>query len=98
MRKPNTARWRLVINEAVSGDTNIFLLTSRYQPLADFITGQFKARHIGIEPVVDIQRFMSLATSHSKPELVFGKSVNQLAKLVRDSGYQPLVRRDYTNE
>jgi ABC-type phosphate/phosphonate transport system substrate-binding protein len=46
-----------------------------------------------VEPVVDIKRFMGMAQAADKPELVFGKSVNQLAKLVRDNGYQPLVRR-----
>ena len=82
-----------MVNEAVTGDTNIFLLTSRYQPLAEFVTQHSKGRQIGIEPVVDIKRFMSLAQGSNKPDLVFGKSVNQLAKLVRDNGYQPLVRR-----
>ncbi|MGH8830715.1 MAG: phosphate/phosphite/phosphonate ABC transporter substrate-binding protein, partial [Polaromonas sp.] len=82
-----------MINEAVTGDTNIFLLTSRYRPLADFLETQLKDRPINIEPVVDIKRFMALARSQPRPELVFGKSVNQLAKLVRDDGYQPVVRR-----
>jgi ABC-type phosphate/phosphonate transport system substrate-binding protein len=82
-----------MINEAVTGETNLFLLTSRYQPMADFVTTQVKGKSIGIEAVVDIQRFMGLAQGQSKPDLVFGKSVNQLAKLVRDNGYQPLVRR-----
>ncbi|MEO8023070.1 PhnD/SsuA/transferrin family substrate-binding protein [Polaromonas sp.] len=85
--------WRLLINEAVTGETNSFVLTSRYRPLADFLSAQFKGRQIGVEPIVDIKRFMLMAQSPSKPDLVFGKSVNQLAKLVRDSGYQPLVRR-----
>ena len=85
--------WRLLVNEAVTGDSNIFLLTARYKPLADFISTQFKGRAVSVEPVVDIERFVSLAQAPSKPELVFGKSVNQLAKLVRDRGYQPVVRR-----
>jgi ABC-type phosphate/phosphonate transport system substrate-binding protein len=89
----NANGWRLLINEAVTGETNSFVLTSRYRPLADFLSTQFKGKQIGVEPVVDIKRFMSMAQSPSKPDLVFGKSVNQLAKLVRDSGYQPLVRR-----
>ncbi|OOG36759.1 phosphate/phosphite/phosphonate ABC transporter substrate-binding protein [Polaromonas sp. A23] len=89
----NANGWRLLINEAVTGETNSFVLTSRYRPLADFLSTQFKGRQIGVEPIVDIKRFMSMAQSSSKPDLVFGKSVNQLAKLVRDSGYQPLVRR-----
>jgi len=42
---------------------------------------------------VNVQRFLDLARAEGKPELVFGKSVNQLAKLVRDNGYQPVVRR-----
>ncbi|AEG93129.1 phosphate/phosphite/phosphonate ABC transporter substrate-binding protein [Ramlibacter tataouinensis] len=92
VRKPGP-NWRLLINEAVTGETNIFVLTNRYQGLADYISAQPKGRAIGIEPVVDIRRFMSLAQGGSKPDLVFGKSVNQMAKLVRDSGYQPVVRR-----
>lgn len=85
--------WRLLINEAVTGETNFFLLTARYQPLAEYVAGQFKGRHVDVEPVVDIKRFMDLAQGKHRPDLVFGKSVNQLAKLVRDQGYQPLVRR-----
>jgi ABC-type phosphate/phosphonate transport system substrate-binding protein len=93
VRKAAATPWRWVINEAVTGETNFFLLTSRYRPWADFMTGHLKGRPIGIEPVVDIKRFMVVAQGQPKPELVFGKSVNQLAKLVRDNGYQPVVRR-----
>jgi ABC-type phosphate/phosphonate transport system substrate-binding protein len=92
-KKPAATPWRMVINEAVTGETNLFLLTSRYRPWADFITEHLKGRQIGVEPVVNIQRFMAMAQGAPKPELVFGKSVNQLAKLVRDNGYQPIVRR-----
>jgi ABC-type phosphate/phosphonate transport system substrate-binding protein len=91
---PAGRSWRLLVNEAVTGESNLFILTSRYRPLADYVSEQLKGRHqIGVEPVVDIKRFVALAQSQPHPELVFGKSVNQLAKLVRDSGYQPLVRR-----
>jgi len=95
-KKPATgggASWRLLVNEAVGGDTNSFVLTNRYRQIADFITAQLKGRPIVVEPVVDIKRFMAAAQGASKPEFVFGKSVNQLAKLVRDNGYQPVVRR-----
>lgn len=86
--------WRLLINEAVTGETNFFLLTARYRPLADYVTERLKGKTaIDVEPVVDIKRFVALAQGQPKPELVFGKSVNQLAKLVRDQGYQPIVRR-----
>ncbi|MDB5931212.1 MAG: ABC-type phosphate/phosphonate transport system, periplasmic component [Polaromonas sp.] len=85
--------WRLVINEAVTGETNSFLLLTRYRPLGDFLSHQLKGKAINVEPIVDIKRFMVLAQGAVKPELVFGKSVNQLAKLVRDHGYQPVVRR-----
>jgi ABC-type phosphate/phosphonate transport system substrate-binding protein len=92
-RKSASAPWRFVINEAVTGETNFFLLTARYQPLADYVTQHLKGKPIGVEPVVNIERFMAVAQGQSKPDLVFGKSVNQLAKLVRDNGYQPIVRR-----
>ena len=86
--------WRLLVNEAVTGESNLFILTARYQPFVEHLGTQLRSRSaIGVEPVVDIRRFLTLAQSPNKPELVFGKSVNQLAKLVRDSGYEPLVRR-----
>lgn len=91
--RKNAPPWRLVVNEAVTGETNFFLLTARYQPLADYVSQHIKGRQIVIEPVVNIERFMAVAQGQSKPDLVFGKSVNQLAKLVRDNGYRPLVRR-----
>ena len=93
-RKQAARPWRMLINEAVTGETNFFVLTSRYRPLADYMAERGRDRHaIGVEAVVDIQRFLNLAQAQPQPELVFGKSVNQLAKLVRDQGYQPLVRR-----
>ncbi|MEJ5988799.1 PhnD/SsuA/transferrin family substrate-binding protein [Ramlibacter sp. PS3R-8] len=93
-RKQAERPWRMLVNEAVTGESNIFVLTSRYQPLSEYITGQLRAHPvINVEPTVDIQRFLTIARSPVKPELVFGKSVNQLAKLVRDEHYQPLVRR-----
>jgi ABC-type phosphate/phosphonate transport system substrate-binding protein len=92
-KKHGAAPWRFVVNEAVTGETNFFLLTNRYRPLADYLTSHLKGQVIEIEPVVDIQRFLAVAQGTPRPELIFGKSVNQLAKLVRDQGYQPLVRR-----
>jgi hypothetical protein len=93
-RRPAGGNWRLLVNEAFTGDTNVFLLAARYRQLADAAAPHFRGRIPLVEPVVDIERFMQLALAESKPELVFGKSVNQLAKLVRDHGYLPLVRRD----
>jgi ABC-type phosphate/phosphonate transport system substrate-binding protein len=46
-----------------------------------------------VDPIIDIRRFVQQALSDDKPMVVFGKSVNQLSKLVRDHGYQPLVSR-----
>lgn len=85
--------WRLVVNEGVTGETNSFLLVTRYRPFCDFLSQQLKGKPVNAEPIVDIKHFMTLAQSASKPELVFGKSPHQLAKLVRDHGYQPIVRR-----
>lgn len=86
--------WRLLVNEAFTGEMNLFILTARYRPLADYVTAQLHSRpQINIEPVVDVRRFVQLAKATPKPELVFGKTVNQLALLVRDGGYQPVVRR-----
>ena len=92
--KPGVKPWRLLINEAFTGESNLFILTARYQQLAEHVTSTVRGRpNISIEPIVDVRRFMSLAQATAKPQLVFGKSVNQLSKLVRDNGYQPLVRR-----
>jgi ABC-type phosphate/phosphonate transport system substrate-binding protein len=85
--------WRMLVNEAVTGETNVFKLTSRYQGFAEYMEPVAKVKEIAVEPIVDIKRFMQMATAKGKPELVFGKSVNQLAKLVRDHGYQPIARR-----
>jgi hypothetical protein len=87
------APWRLLINEAVTGETNSFVLTNRYRAMADALAVPARVKEITVEPVVDIKRFLALAQAEHKPELVFGKSVNQLAKLVRDHGFQPIVRR-----
>jgi ABC-type phosphate/phosphonate transport system substrate-binding protein len=85
--------WRLLVNEAFTGENNNFVLTNRYKPLADFIGARQKGRQVSIEPIVDVERFLELARAQTKPEFIFGKSVNQLAKLVRDQGYQPVVHR-----
>ena len=85
--------WRLLVNEAVTGETNVFKLTSRYQGFAEYLEPIAKVKEIAIEPIVDIKRFIEMATAKNKPELVFGKSVNQLAKLVRDHGFQPIAHR-----
>ena len=95
-RKPATQDrgWRLLINEAFTGESNIFVLTARYRPFADYVSSQVREKPpIAVEPVVNVTRFLELAQADAKPELLFGKSVNQLAKLVRDHGYQPVVRR-----
>ena len=95
-RKPGVPErgWRFLINEAFTGESNLFVLTARYRPLAEYVSSHVRERpSIAIEPVVNVTRFLELARAETKPELVFGKSVNQLAKLVRDDGYQPIVRR-----
>ncbi len=93
-KKPvSSSNWRLVVNEAVTGESNSFVLTNRYRTLADFLAIQLRGRVVSVEPMVDISRFISVAQAEVKPELVFGKTVNQLAKLVRDHGYQPIVKR-----
>lgn len=87
------AAWRLLINEAFTGENNSFVLTNRYRPMANFISARNKGRAISIEPMVDVERFLELALAPTKPDFIFGKSVNQLAKLVRDHKYQPIVHR-----
>ena len=86
-------RWRLLINEAVTADLSISMLALRYKGLADYLGGQIRSKQVLVDPVIDIQNFVRQASSEQKPLMVFGKSVNQLSKLVRDGGYQPLVRR-----
>lgn len=84
---------RLLINEAVTADLSISMLAVRYKSWADYLAPQLKARQMLIDPVIDIRRFVQQAVADEKPMVVFGKSVNQISKLVRDHGYQPLVAR-----
>ena len=84
---------RLLVNEAVTADLSISMLAMRYRGWADYLTGQIKTRQMLVDPIIDIRRFVQQAVADDKPMIVFGKSVNQLAKLVRDNGYQPLVSR-----
>jgi ABC-type phosphate/phosphonate transport system substrate-binding protein len=85
--------WRLLVNEAVTADMSISMLATRYRGWADYMGSQIRNKQVLVDPIIDIQRFLQQARSEQKPLLVFGKSVNQVAKLVRDHGYQPLVRR-----
>jgi hypothetical protein len=82
-------RWRLLVNEAVTADLSISMLAMRYRGWADYMGAQIHNKQVLVDPIIDIQRFLQQAQSDQKPLLVFGKSVNQLSKLVRDHGYQP---------
>lgn len=84
---------RLLVNEAVTADLSISMLAMRYRALADYVSTNMRAKQLLVDPIIDIRRFVQQALSDEKPMLVFGKSVNQLAKLVRDHGYHPVVRR-----
>jgi ABC-type phosphate/phosphonate transport system substrate-binding protein len=84
---------RLLINEAVTADLSISMLALRYKAWADYLAPQLKIKQVMVDPVIDIRRFVQQALADEKPTVLFGKSVNQLAKLVRDHGYQPLVSR-----
>lgn len=84
---------RLLVNEAVTADLSISMLAMRYRALADYVSTNMRAKQLLVDPIIDIRRFVQQALSDEKPMLVFGKSVNQLAKLVRDHGYHPIVRR-----
>jgi ABC-type phosphate/phosphonate transport system substrate-binding protein len=86
-------RWRLLVNEAVTADLSISMLAMRYRGWAEYLGAHIRNRQVLVDPIIDIQRFVQQALGDQKPLLVYGKSVNQLAKLVRDHGYQPLVRR-----
>jgi ABC-type phosphate/phosphonate transport system substrate-binding protein len=82
-----------MINEAVTADLSISMLALRYRAWADYLAPHLKARQVLVDPIIDIRRFVQQALADDKPLVVFGKSVNQLSKLVRDHGYQPLVAR-----
>jgi ABC-type phosphate/phosphonate transport system substrate-binding protein len=87
------SRWRLLVNEAVTADLSISMIAQRYRTMADYMATQIRNRQVVIDAIIDIRRFVQQAQSEQKPLVVFGKSVNQLSKLVRDHGYQPMVRR-----
>jgi ABC-type phosphate/phosphonate transport system substrate-binding protein len=84
---------RLLVNEAVTADLSISMLALRYKAWADYLAPQLKIKQVMVDPIIDIRRFFQQAVADEKPMVLFGKSVNQLAKLVRDHGYQPLVAR-----
>ncbi len=86
-------QWRLLVNEAMTADLSISMLALRYRGWADYMAAQIRNKQVYVDPIIDIRRFMQQALSEQKPLVIFGKSVNQLSKLVRDHGYQPLVRR-----
>ena len=92
-QQSDSDRWRLLINEAVTSDLSISMLVQRYRGWADYMGAQIRSKQVVVDAVVDIQNFVRQASADPKPLLIFGKSVNQLAKLVRDGGYQPLVHR-----
>jgi ABC-type phosphate/phosphonate transport system substrate-binding protein len=89
----STPSSRLLINEAVTADLSISMLALRYKAWADYLAPQLKIKQVMVDPIIDIRRFFQQAVADEKPMVLFGKSVNQLAKLVRDHGYQPLVAR-----
>jgi ABC-type phosphate/phosphonate transport system substrate-binding protein len=89
----STPSSRLLINEAVTADLSISMLAVRYKAWADYLAPQLKIKQVMVDPIIDIRRFFQQAVADEKPIVLFGKSVNQLAKLVRDHGYQPLVAR-----
>ena len=89
----NAGGGRLLVNEAVTADLSISMLAMRYRGWADYLASQIRTKQILVDPIIDIRRFVQSALSEEKPLVLFGKSVNQLAKLVRDHGYVPLVRR-----
>jgi ABC-type phosphate/phosphonate transport system substrate-binding protein len=84
---------RMLINEAVTADLSISMLAVRYRSWADYLAPLLKTKQVLVDPIIDIRRFVQQALADEKPMVVFGKSVNQLSKLVRDHGYQPLVSR-----
>jgi ABC-type phosphate/phosphonate transport system substrate-binding protein len=86
-------RWRLLVNEAVTADLSISMIAQRYRTMAEYMGMQIRNKQVVIDAIIDIKRFVQQAQSEEKPLVVFGKSVNQLSKLVRDQGYQPMVRR-----
>jgi len=88
-----TSGTRLLVNEAVTADLSIAMLATRYRNWADYIAPVLRAKQLMVDPIIDIRRFVQQALGDDKPLVLFGKSVNQLSKLVRDHGYQPLVRR-----
>ncbi|WP_143762951.1 phosphate/phosphite/phosphonate ABC transporter substrate-binding protein [Ramlibacter tataouinensis] len=85
--------WRLLINEAFTADLSISMLAQRYKNWADYMAAAVRNKQVVIDPVISVRRFLEQARGDQKPLFVFGKSVNQLAKLVRDQGYQPVARR-----
>jgi ABC-type phosphate/phosphonate transport system substrate-binding protein len=85
--------WLFGVNEGVTTEQNSILMTEKYQTFADYLGKHLKNKRIKAVPTVDIQRFEKYLRD-GRYALVFGKSVNVLAKAVRDQRYQPLVKRE----
>jgi ABC-type phosphate/phosphonate transport system substrate-binding protein len=85
--------WVFGINEGALTEQNSILMTEKYQAFADYLGKHLKGKRIKAVPTVDIQRFEKYLAD-GRYALVFGKSVNVLAKAVRDQRYQPLAKRE----
>jgi hypothetical protein len=88
---PATERWRLLVNEPPLADHSVAMVATRYSRWATYLGARLPRTQVLIDAIGDIPTFMQQALAWQKPALVYGHSVNQLSKLVRDHGWQPVV-------
>ena len=91
-RKPQASKERLVfaVNEGATTAVSHVELLSRYATLAEAMERALR-RPIKVEVYPDTARFRS--SLEQKPfDIVFGKTVNLLAGMIRDKRYQAIVK------
>lgn len=83
---------RMAINEGATAQVTVAELLERYRPLADSIAAAL-SRQVNLEVYTDTPSFRRVLDK-DEPDIVFGKTVNLLAKAVRDKRYRAVVKMD----
>ena len=83
-RKPATPErgWRLLVNEAFTGESNIFILVARYRPLADHVSSPAFATPVGL--VAYGQRNHIVEATRTAGVGAFGRVAGRLRGLFRE--------------
>jgi ABC-type phosphate/phosphonate transport system substrate-binding protein len=83
---------RMAINEGVTAQVTVAELLERYRPLADMIATTL-SRQVNLEVYTDTPSFRKVLDK-DEPDVVFGKTVNVLARAIRERRYRAVVKMD----